>query len=254
MLSDNFYEEYGIQWATPLRASHEELCSKKKVEDWTELIPRGVEINSFIDFGCGNGVFLDSFARTRKIGGIGIDISESMILAAREKFPKASFVVGTIETPGVQELSADVVFFNDVLEHLQKPVEHLVWARSISKFVGITIPLEKTWLIALLNSLHLKQPISRLYHSEGHLYEFSRSDVHKLLEEAGLKLLAEKTVNDSREIVFHPYICESMKAKRGVTGLLRRGFYRLAEKLPYRITSSLLRPLKGATLVAFCKS
>jgi ubiquinone/menaquinone biosynthesis C-methylase UbiE len=251
MLSDNFYEEHGKQWATALRASHEELCSNKKLDDWTELIPSAVEINSFIDFGCGNGVFLDSFARKRNIDGIGIDISESMIVTARQKFPHCSFVVGTIETLGVQELTADVVFFNDVLEHLKNPVEHLIWAKRVAKYVGIRIPLEKTWLIASLNSLHLKQPISRLYHTEGHLYELNRGEVHSLLEKAGLKLLAEKTVNDSREIVFHPYICESMNVKRGMTGRVRRGFYTIGGKVALSDNKFTIESAEGSNFGCF---
>jgi 2-polyprenyl-3-methyl-5-hydroxy-6-metoxy-1,4-benzoquinol methylase len=254
MLSENFYEEYGREWATPLRAAHEKLCSRSKFDDWVKVIPSSLEINSFIDFGCGNGVFLDSFARGKKISAIGIDISQSMIAAARQKFPGYEFILGSIDTLRRENLTADVIFFNDVLEHLKHPLEHLVWARNAAKYVGVRIPLEKTWLIAALNVLRLKEPISRLYYTEGHLYEFSKSEVHALIQRSGLTLLAETTVNDSKEIVFHPYIKDRMRQQPGSTGQLRYGLYRVMENLPYGMTSSVLRPIKGSTLVAFCKT
>jgi SAM-dependent methyltransferase len=254
ILDEKFYENYGREWAMPLRAAHEELCSQYKLENWLEVIPSSVTVKSFIDFGCGNGVFLNLFSQSKKIKGIGIDISHSMIETAHQKFPEHTFIVGDINTFVKNKLFTDIVFLNDVLEHLSNPSNYLVWLKDRTKYIAIRIPLEKTWLISILNSLHLKKPMSRLYFSEGHLFELNESEVCNLVEEAGLTIISKKIVNDTRKIVFHPYIRERMKAKAGLPGAARYLCYRLMEKIPYNFTQSILRPLKGSTLVALCRT
>jgi len=172
----NFYEEYGKQWTEPLREAHEAACSETKLKDWIEIIPNHFDIHHFVDFGCGNGAFLNLFAQHHHIEGVGIDISKSMIESAKSKYPDYTFIMGDISILNKKKIQSDIIFFNDVLEHVSDILFHLENAGKAAPYIGIRIPVEKTWFIAIMNKFKLKKPISQLYHSDGHLYEFSRKD------------------------------------------------------------------------------
>jgi len=253
-LDDQFYVRYGEEWSKPLRAAHEEVCSLEKVENWQQIIPNDLQVRRFIDFGCGNGVFLHHFAAVSGSTGVGIDLSTTMLEAARRRFPMHHFVEGDIGILSELNVEPDVIFFNDVIEHVTDPKRHLEMAGTVSPYVGVRVPLEKTWAVRMLNALKLKPPVSRMYESDGHLYEWSLDDVHSLFHASGLEVVCEFVTNDSARIVFHPYIQESMKSKSGLLGRSRFWAYRLMDRLPYRLTQTVLRPLKGSTLVALCRS
>lgn len=218
-----------------------------------EIIPPDLTLNSFIDFGCGNGVFLDTFSRRKGCRGIGIDISGSMIDSAPKRFAAHRFMVGDIDTLSNENLNADIIFFNDVIEHLKKPDRYLLKAATRTKYIGIRVPLEKTWLIGMLNTSRLKKPVSRLYHTEGHLHEWSKGDLYALIEKAGLTVLFESMTMDGKPIVYHPYIRENMRQKPGLQGRIRYSAYCLMEQIPYSLTRTMLRPLKGSTQLMLCK-
>jgi len=247
-LNDDFYESYGKEWATPLRESHERLCSAEKLEHWLEVIPEFVSIGSFIDYGCGNGVFLDLFAKHAGAKAIGVDVSQSMIDLARSKFPEHTYYKSSETDKAI--CPADAIFFNDILEHVPDPSDFIIEAKKHVRYICIRIPAEKTWLVAWLEALGLKEKKSRLFESEGHLHEFSVREVRQMIEGCGLKVVSMGVFNDSKKIVEHAYIADRMKKK----GALRYALYRLQMALPYSILKALLRPLKGATVVAFCEA
>jgi len=251
--SKAFYEEYGRQWAEPLREAHEELCSQEKAEQWSRTLPDSLKGKPFIDFGCGNGVFVNNFPEVHRAQGIGVDISEEMINLARRKFPWRSFTLGGMDTLREAGIKADILFFNHVLEHVRDPQKYLVEGSELARFVGIRVPLEKTWLIACLNTLGLKERRSRLYYSEGHLYEFSKNEVREFILRSGMKIIAEVTVADSKKIAFHPYVVERLTRNKGTLGRLRYAIHRLLATLPYPIVREMLKPLKGETLLVLCE-
>jgi len=247
-LRDDFYESYGREWATPLREAHERLCSAEKLERWLQVIPARASIKTFIDYGCGNGVFLDLFATHSGAKAIGVDVSQSMIDLAKSKFPLHTYY----KSSGADKAmcAADAIFFNDVLEHVPDPKDFIIEAKKHVRYVCICIPAEKTWLIAALEALGLKEKKSRLYETEGHLHEFSVREVRQMIEDCDLRVTSMGVFNDSKELVEHPYIVDRMKKK----GALRYFLYRLQMALPYPLLKALLRPLKGATVVAFCEA
>jgi SAM-dependent methyltransferase len=251
-LPANYYEQYGREWAEPLRKTHEEICSQEKLENWKSIIPEWFNPRSIIDYGCGNGVFLDLFTKAFGCAGIGIDISSTMIQSAKNSFPHLTFLQGDIdivETVG----QVDIIFFNDVLEHVPEPGKYIREAAKNSKYIAIRIPIEKTSLVAFLNTTGLKKSISRAYESEGHLHELNQREVRELVRKNGFEIMSEAIVYDSRKIFDHPYIRTRMQKKSGLLGKLRYWVYLIMLQVPYPIIQAILSPIKGGTMVIFCK-
>ena len=83
----------------------------KSARFYIDLI-REVEINSgdkVLDVGCGTGTMLSYIASKIDISGFGLDISEKMLNAAREKNPGFEFVCGDCVTLPYEDGSMDVV-------------------------------------------------------------------------------------------------------------------------------------------------
>src|SRR6476659_3724140 len=61
-----------------------------------------------LDAGCGAGLFA-GMAAGRGAAAVGIDVSEALILAARERFPEARFETAELETLPFEECTFDAV-------------------------------------------------------------------------------------------------------------------------------------------------
>jgi len=212
----------------------------------------GVRPKRILDFGCGLGDALDILAKHFQVtDAIGIDISSTMIAYAKKEYPEYTFIHGSIEK--LKNIRVDLAIFFDVLEHLEDIPGILKLAKNSANYIGIKIPLEKPWLVSILNSLHLKERKSRLYNSEGHLYEFNRSEVEAILKQAGLKILKTKTDFLPKEIHFSAYVKNRMKAKSGCLARLKYYAYVALSKFPYRITRPLFWVVSGVNFFILCK-
>ncbi|MFC4278816.1 class I SAM-dependent methyltransferase [Achromobacter aloeverae] len=93
-------------------------------EGWARAVsaavdPRGKRV---VDVGCGGGIYTRSWDDLGAQSAIGIDFSEQMVAAAREKAqgrPQVSFQVGTAQATGLAAASADIVFERALIHHLQ---------------------------------------------------------------------------------------------------------------------------------------
>jgi SAM-dependent methyltransferase len=251
-IGPRFYEKYGIEWSSTDRRSTEAVVNSYKVFHLCSLM-EGLRPKRILDFGCGLGDALDllcMYFDTRD--AIGIDISSTMIDYAQKAHPQYSFVQGGIED--FKNFRVDLVTFIDVLEHLEDIPTVLEVAKTYSDYIAIKIPLEKTWFIHLLNSFHLKERRSRLYLTEGHLYEFNRADVESILKEAGLTILKKKTAFIPKEVLFSVYMRNRMKTKSGCLARLKYNCYLALSKLPYTISRPLFRVANGVDFFVLCKS
>lgn len=71
-----------------------------------------------LDVGCGPGLLLDYLAASGREGDVeylGVDLSESMVQAARERWPDHQFVCTDLITDTAPHLTADYVILNGVL-------------------------------------------------------------------------------------------------------------------------------------------
>lgn len=253
---ESFYEDYGEEWAQPLRKAFEEKCSNEKVRYYQNILPDSLQINTLVDFGCGQGTVLNNMGDVLKIPyRIGVDISSSMLATARETFPECSFVQGSLDDLNSLKIKPpSLLMFNDVLEHFPDPEKYLKQAAALFDYIAIQVPVEKTLLVAFMSHLHLKKPQSRLYNTEGHLHEFSTRNVLKILTESGLQISSWRLFAPPKEITFHPYLLDRMKQKRGLVNKMKSFIYSCLSKLPYTPVCTLLTLKTGSTFVSFCKT
>lgn len=141
----------------------------------------------FLDLGCGAGNLLEGLE-----GGllVGLDLSESLLAAARLRKPGASLLLGNAETLPFPGDSFDRVACSEVLEHIMNPAAVINEIHRVAKpgaRVVLTVPNET--LInatkAVVLTLGLKKVIAGGYNmsddmlEEWHLNDISMSWVVK---------------------------------------------------------------------------
>ena len=250
-IGHDFYEKYGLEWRHTERYEWEHMSTSYKVSNFISIID-DLKPNRILDFGCGLGDALSLLAKHfHSESAVGIDISSTMIEYARKQYPEHTFVVGSIER--LKDFRVDLITFFDVLEHIEDIQQVLEIAGTIAEYVGIGIPLEKTFYISLLNTLHLKEKKSRLYLLEGHVHEFNRSDFEAILEAAHLKVVKAKNVFPTKEIQFSPYMKNRIKNKSGMLSRQKYWLYIVLSFLPYWLTRHLFQIGAGTDLYVLCK-
>jgi ubiquinone/menaquinone biosynthesis C-methylase UbiE len=91
--------------------------------DWSDIMcdlvdPAGKHV---LDIGCGGGIYSAEWARLGAKIVIGIDFSDQMLIAAREKsadLANVSFLKGSALETGLPEASADIVFERALIHHV----------------------------------------------------------------------------------------------------------------------------------------
>ncbi len=251
-IPQDFYEDYGDQWASTGRGDLEKLTSHYKVINLCSLM-EGLALQRIVDFGCGLGDALDILNKTlNPEEATGIDISSKMIDHAGERYPEVSFMAGDYTL--LRKFQADLITFIDVFEHIDDIPQVLKLAKKHTQYIAVKIPLEKTWFIAALNSLHLKENKSRLFESEGHLYEFNQKEVDAILEQSGLKIVNRKVDFVPRKIHFSEYMKSRMRAKTGILGKVKYYLYLMLSKVPYGLTRPLFKVVNGVDYFVLCET
>jgi len=247
-----FYENYGTEWGETGRRLIEKITSTYKVTSLCGLL-EGLSPERILDFGCGLGDNLDLLADHLHVQkAIGLDISSTMIDHAKKSYSKYTFVQGSIEE--LIKYKVDLVTFIDVLEHLEDIPAILQASRKVGRYVAVKIPLEKTWLNRILNALGLKDQKSRFFESEGHLYEFSRSDVEQILRQAGLTILKTRVDFMPKEALFSEPRKNRMKAKQGPFARLKYRLFIILGGLPYSLIRPIFQAVDGSDFFVLCES
>lgn len=78
------------------------------------------ESKKILDMGCGEGTRLNYLAGKSK-KGTGIDISETAVKKAKERYPKLNFIKSDLEKIPFKSSSFDLAYSAYVLEHLENP-------------------------------------------------------------------------------------------------------------------------------------
>lgn len=251
-VNDGFYERYGHEWSMTERRKAEQLSTINKVLNLLSLM-QGLTFNHILDFGCGLGDALDILAKLlHPVDAIGIDISSKMISYAKNQYPDYTFIQGNHKK--IKDFQVDLITFFDVLEHLENIPFVLQTAIKHSKYIAIKIPLEKTWIIDIFNKLRLKENKSRMFESEGHLYEFNQNDFEHILRAEKLKILRTKTAFSPKYIQFSDYMIHRMKAKPGYIGVIKYYLYTTLSKFPYTLTRPLFQIVNGVDYYVICKT
>ncbi|UCE39233.1 MAG: class I SAM-dependent methyltransferase [Thermoplasmata archaeon] len=153
------------------------------------------------EMGCGIGVVLDIVANelgaTHKIG---LEISKEALLKARQLDPQMSCIQADVMKSPIKDHSLDLVILSDILEHLQNPAEFLTNTSNLTKYMAMNIPIEKSLFPKLFEKLAgLENQIESGKHKAGHLFEWTKKEVEKLLDDANLKIIRSMLIRPPDE-------------------------------------------------------
>jgi len=145
--------------------------------------PNTLQIQSFVDVGCGAGEIIKKIADSLRTQGF-----NSATFKAYDVSPH----VLNIKKNGVEYIhgdfcegdgSADVVTLFDVFEHVPDPICFLKKIAGRSRVVAMHIPLDDTWNYALRNRFRKKLT------DPGHLIFLNTASALNLLAYAGLRVV-----------------------------------------------------------------
>lgn len=88
-----------------------------------EIINKAVlrQGDNILDVACGNGYLLGELSKRAGVNAFGIDISENMIAAARERYPACTFAVGPCTPLGFENESMNVITVSCAFHHFETP-------------------------------------------------------------------------------------------------------------------------------------
>jgi len=158
---------------------------------------------SLYSFGCGRGnnerLIKDRFGHMNIVGS---DLELESIKEAKQLHPEFKFVQDDITNSRQKSDSFDIVTAFEVLEHLEDPEKAVKECRRVSKkYCLFSVPNEPFWRLANLTRLaHVK----RLGNSPGHLQNFSRGDIRRLLN----KHFSKVKIITSGIILWNMAICK----------------------------------------------
>ena len=183
-MTNNFYERY---WAE--RKDYLDDFALK----WPKLKPyipkkKGIAI---LDFGCGNGIILKTIKSINPEARlIGLDVSETALLGAKETLPEAEFhkITDGGQLP-LQDKTADFIFSSEVLEHIYDVENAFSEIARILKPGGrllLTTPyhgLLKNVLITLFSFNKHFNPVGP------HIRFFTKKSLFSLLKKNGFEII-----------------------------------------------------------------
>ena len=88
-----------------------------------ELVRRAAlrDGDSVLDVACGNGTLLGELSKEARIHAFGVDLSENMIAAARERHPDCTFAVSSCAPLPFENESMDVITVSCAFHHFEDP-------------------------------------------------------------------------------------------------------------------------------------
>ena len=109
----------------------------------------------------------------------GTDLSETEVIAARERCPGRSFQTASVYNLPFDDLAFDLVIACEVFEHLERPVAALMEVKRVCRnHLLLSVPWEPVWRIANMCRL---QYLKSLGNTPGHIQHFSRTGIRRLV-------------------------------------------------------------------------
>ncbi len=149
------------------------------------------EWDSLLDAGCGTGAVISLLSEKyphKKYTGI--DLSPKMIDVAKLKNINADFICGDCENLPFNDNSFDVVICSQSFHHYPDPEKFFSNVLRVLRPGGRLILRDMTAsnsvLLWLIN--HIEIPISNRIFKKGDVHVYSRNDIERLCEYAGLKM------------------------------------------------------------------
>ncbi len=186
---EDFYDEAGLNEYEPLRdASVRGERMGRLIRHIRRVFGEKKDV-SILDVGCGKGWHLD-YLRWKGYSSVrGIEVNASAARAARAR--GLAVDEGFLETRHYADASWDVVYMDQVVEHLEEPAALLAEVHRILKpggFLWASVPNIRAWHILFrLKERH------RHFDGRGHLNYYTRATLAKTLEKEGFRVESNET-------------------------------------------------------------
>lgn len=145
-----------------------------------------IEKGKVLDFGCGDGLFLEML-RKKEIEGVGFDISSEAIKVCKSKGLNARYFNIDVDDFVFDDNYFNYVVFLDNLEHLFNPEEVLKKTARITNEIIISVPNFNS-LPARLQMLFGKIPENNK-HKKGHVYWFNYFILLDMIKNINLEII-----------------------------------------------------------------
>lgn len=191
--------------------NYEKLYENKDIAYYTHqrsellpFIPEGV--NTALDIGCGDGSFGALLKQKHDCIVWGIEPDTASAIKAEKVLDKA---VNAVLSDSLSELTGikfDVIFFNDVLEHLADPSEALILCKDLLNDGGhiiASIPNIR-WYPVILSLLRYKdfKYLESGVMDKTHLRFFTKKSMIRLFENSGYRIRCIKGINKHDNFYF----------------------------------------------------
>lgn len=185
--------------------------SRKREKPWPEmkfLVDKFVlPEEKILDLGCGNGRLIE-FLKEKNIDYLGIDNSERLVEIAKTKYPQYKFLVANALNLPLADNSFDKVFSIAVFHHIPSKKFRLLFLKEIKRVLRLggllVLATWYHWRSPHFIKLIMKSSLLKIFgkskldfndilvpwHNkiERYTHCFTKRELKKLIEEAGLKL------------------------------------------------------------------
>jgi 2-polyprenyl-3-methyl-5-hydroxy-6-metoxy-1,4-benzoquinol methylase len=176
-----------------------------------ELLPFvPANLRKVLDVGCGNGAFGAMLKKNRQCEVWGIEPSKAAALEAEKHLDKVINGLFIRDMPEMAGQKFDVIFFNDVLEHLVDPDEALSYCKQLLNPNGCVIASIPNirWYPVILSLIWYKD---FKYEEAGvmdktHLRFFTVKGMRRLFENNGYKVISAEGINDHINFPFFNFV------------------------------------------------
>lgn len=129
-------------WEKLSKRNKFESCfwSKKKIEEFEEIVEEYTKDKKVLDLGCGTGILSSMLTKSFRL--VGVDISTDLLNIAKGRHKLQSLIRGDAEFLPLRKNSFDVVIVAFLLHHLENIDKCLVEIKRILVNTGILIILE----------------------------------------------------------------------------------------------------------------
>jgi 2-polyprenyl-3-methyl-5-hydroxy-6-metoxy-1,4-benzoquinol methylase len=164
---------------------------KKYFTDLDSLIlPIKNEVSTALEIGCGEG-YISKHIQDLGINIEGTDISDRIIQVARKLHPSVEFRTQSIYDLDGSKKKYDIIFVNQVLEHLEATDAALLQIqKSTSNYLFFSVPNEPFFRVANLMRLNY---LSDLGNPPGHINHWSKKRFQHFLESNNLDIITIST-------------------------------------------------------------
>ena len=202
-----------------------------------------------VELGCGAGGVLSMVAtRLDSTYQIGLELAKGAIKQIEGNYPLVMCLQGDVTSLPFKEGAIDLIILSDILEHVPEPMAVMKEVCSVSRYVALNIPIEKSILPRLFSKFKgIKNPVEERTHMAGHLFEWTRKDISRMLKGIGINVNKCLIVNPPGEL----FKCTNPKRKLVIrlTGFLLVNM----EKISALLSNNLHARLFHAKYFAFAE-